>query len=182
MRGFATRARGVARAAGAWRLDARRVVSRAIDRGAPLPWLSAAADPSLWALTLLRGASGMRAAVGSSLGLSTALRVAFHVDVWTDDIGGGLGMPHPFNIVIGGEVRVGPGCTLMHGVTIQHGAREIGRGAVLANGATVLRGASVGEGCLVGTASVVRGDLPPRTVAVGAPARVVRAVRHGEAG
>ena len=182
MRGVEARARGVVTSARAWRMDARRVVARAADRGAAVPWLAAAADPSLWALTLLRGASGMRAAIGSSLGLSTVLRLGFHVDVWTDDIGGGLGLPHPFNIVIGGGVRVGDGCTLLHGVTVQHGAGEIGRGAVLANGATVLRGASVGEGCLVGAASVVRGILPPRTVAVGAPARVVRAVRHGEAG
>jgi acetyltransferase-like isoleucine patch superfamily enzyme len=45
----------------------------------------------------------------------------------------------------------------------------------------VLRGATVGDGCLIGTASVVRGDIPARTVAVGAPARVLRAVREGEA-
>jgi acetyltransferase-like isoleucine patch superfamily enzyme len=52
---------------------------------------------------------------------------------------------------------------------------------VLANGATVLTGAKIGDGCLVGAASVVRGEIPAASVAVGAPARVVRAARPGEA-
>ena len=166
----------------AWLADARRVRARAETRGAGAPWLAAAGDPSLWALTLLRSAAVLRATVGSSLGLSTALRVGFHIDVWTDDIGGGLSLPHPFGIVVGGGVRIGEGCTLLHGVTVQHGAGAIGNGVVIANGATVLRGATVGDGCLVGTASVVRGDIPPRSVAVGTPARVLRPVREGEAG
>jgi serine acetyltransferase len=169
------------RIARAWAADARLVRDRARKRGARSPWVSAAGDPSLWAVTLLRGASALRATVGSSMGLSTVLRVGFHIDVWTDDVGAGLSLPHPFGIVVGGGAHIGEGCTLLHGVTVQHGSAWIGDGAVIANGATVLRGATVGDGCLIGTASVVRGDIPARTVAVGAPARVLRAVREGEA-
>ncbi|PVZ14669.1 acyltransferase [Actinomycetospora cinnamomea] len=39
---------------------------------------------------------------------------------------------------------------------------------------TVLRGARVGRGCVLGAHAVVRGDVPDWSVAVGAPARVVR--------
>jgi acetyltransferase-like isoleucine patch superfamily enzyme len=39
---------------------------------------------------------------------------------------------------------------------------------------TVLRGARIGRGCVLGAHAVVRGDVPDHSVAVGAPARVVR--------
>jgi acetyltransferase-like isoleucine patch superfamily enzyme len=39
---------------------------------------------------------------------------------------------------------------------------------------TVLRGARIGEGAVIGANAVVRGKLPPRSVCVGVPARVVR--------
>ncbi|WP_308620480.1 acyltransferase [uncultured Desulfovibrio sp.] len=38
----------------------------------------------------------------------------------------------------------------------------------------ILKGVSVGEGALVGAGSVVTADIPPRCLAAGAPARVVR--------
>ncbi len=160
--------------------DAERVVSAARRRGAPRPRLSAACDSSLWALGLMRGSAALRAGVGSSLGLSAVLRLVFHIDVWSDDIGPGLRLPHPFGIVIGEGVSIGGGCTLLHDVTLQNGASSVGDGAVLANGVTVLAGSQVGSGALVGSHSVVRGEIAPRTVAVGAPARSVRPVRAGE--
>lgn len=165
----------------AWREDARRVLEVARRRGASRPSLSAAADPSLWVLTLLRGASLARAVTGSSLGLTHVLRVVFHVDVTSDDIGPGLRLPHPFGLVIGDGARVGAGCTILHNVTIQRGAgTTVGDGAVLGAGATVLGGARVGPRAFVGAGSVVRGDVPAEKVAVGAPARVVRDVRPEE--
>ena len=56
-----------------------------------------------------------------------------------------VGMP----IKIGSDVWIGRGCFIGPGVTI-------------------------GDGCIVGANSVVTKSLPPRSVAVGAPARVVR--------
>jgi acetyltransferase-like isoleucine patch superfamily enzyme len=41
-------------------------------------------------------------------------------------------------------------------------------------GVTVLDGVTIGEGAIVGTGAVVTGDLPPNSMAVGMPARVVR--------
>ena len=162
--------------------DGARVVTARHARGARLPRAAAALDASLWALVLLRLGAALRGALGTSLGLSTLLRMGFHIDVWSDAIGPGLRLPHPFNIIIGEGVELGAACTLLHGVTLQNGAgTRIGRGVFLANGVTVLAGSRIGDGSLVGAASVVRGEIPPASVAVGAPARVVRSTRPGEA-
>jgi len=40
----------------------------------------------------------------------------------------------------------------------------------------VLRGVNIGEGSVIGAGSVVARDIPPRSLAVGAPARVIRAL------
>ena len=62
---------------------------------------------------------------------------------------------------------------LMRGPTIRRGAR-IGGGAVL------LPGIEVGEVAFVGAGAVVVRDVAPRTVVVGNPARVLRAVPDEE--
>ncbi len=168
----------------ALREDVRRVEATRPELHGARRLASLAGDTSLWALTLLRGGAAMRASFGSALGAHTLLRLAFHIDVWTDEIGAGLRLPHPFQIVIGEGVRVGAGCTVMHGVTIQRarGApTEIGDGSVIGASAIVLSGARVGARSLIGAASVVRaGETPAGRVLVGAPARIARAVREGE--
>jgi acetyltransferase-like isoleucine patch superfamily enzyme len=50
----------------------------------------------------------------------------------------------------------------------------IGSDVWLGAGVTVLAGVTIGNGCVVGAASVVTHDLPPFSVAVGTPARIVR--------
>jgi acetyltransferase-like isoleucine patch superfamily enzyme len=50
----------------------------------------------------------------------------------------------------------------------------IGDRAYLGERVAVLRGVTVGEGAIVGTNSVVTKDIPPYTIAVGAPARVIK--------
>ena len=57
---------------------------------------------------------------------------------------------------------------------------RVGRGTWIGQGAAVLRGAQIGERCVIGANSVVRGEIPPYSVAVGAPARVVSEVPRGE--
>jgi acetyltransferase-like isoleucine patch superfamily enzyme len=46
----------------------------------------------------------------------------------------------------------------------------------------VTSGVTLGERCVIGANSVVIGDLPPRTIAAGAPAKVIREVSYSEAG
>jgi acetyltransferase-like isoleucine patch superfamily enzyme len=51
---------------------------------------------------------------------------------------------------------------------------RIGADVWLANKVSVVRGTVVGDGCVVAANAVVTRDLPPYSVAVGVPARVVR--------
>jgi carbonic anhydrase/acetyltransferase-like protein (isoleucine patch superfamily) len=78
------------------------------------------------------------------------------------------------NAVIGDEVTVGHG-VIIHGATIESGAL-IGMGSIL------LDNASVGEEAVIGAGSLltVGFAVPPRTLALGRPARVVRDLRPEE--
>lgn len=71
-----------------------------------------------------------------------------------------------FPTVIGERVTVGHRAVL-HGCTI-------GDDALIGMGAIVLTGATIGEGAVVGAGAVVTEgmDVPPRTVALGVPAKV----------
>jgi acetyltransferase-like isoleucine patch superfamily enzyme len=62
---------------------------------------------------------------------------------------------------------------LMKGPTIRRGAR-VGGGAILCPGV------EIGEEAFVGAGAVVTKDVPPRTVVVGSPARVLRDVPDEE--
>lgn len=50
---------------------------------------------------------------------------------------------------------------------------RLGRDVWLGAGVTVTAGVAIGEGCVVGAGAVVTRELPPFSIAVGAPARVV---------
>jgi acetyltransferase-like isoleucine patch superfamily enzyme len=50
---------------------------------------------------------------------------------------------------------------------------HIGRGTWLAERVTVLRGTRIGRHCTIGAGSVVKGEIPDFSIAVGSPARVV---------
>ena len=48
------------------------------------------------------------------------------------------------------------------------------RGASIGSGATILCGITIGENAMIGAGSVVTKDVPPSTVVVGNPARVIK--------
>ena len=50
------------------------------------------------------------------------------------------------------------------------------KGASIGANATILPGLTIGEGSMVGAGAVVTKDVPPRTLVVGNPARVVRSL------
>lgn len=79
-----------------------------------------------------------------------------------------------FPTVIGNYVLVGHKA-ILHGCTV-------GDGALIGMGAVLLDGARVGANALVGAGALVRegGEIPAGTLAVGAPARVVRELKPEE--
>lgn len=79
-----------------------------------------------------------------------------------------------FPLVIEPEAVIGH-AAVVHGCILREGS-------LVGMGATVLTGAVVGAGAIVGAGAVVReGDqIPPQTLAVGVPARVVRDVTGDE--
>lgn len=79
-----------------------------------------------------------------------------------------------FPLYVGERVTVGHRA-LLHGCTIEDDA-YIGMGAMIMNGARVGAGAVVGAGSLV-----LQGqEVPPGSIAVGLPAKVVRLLKEGE--
>jgi carbonic anhydrase/acetyltransferase-like protein (isoleucine patch superfamily) len=79
-----------------------------------------------------------------------------------------------FPLTIGESVTIGHQA-MLHGCTI-------GDGALVGIGAVVLNGATVGEGALLGARSLLAEgkSVPPGTLALGAPARVVRELTEEE--
>jgi maltose O-acetyltransferase len=90
-------------------------------------------------------------------------------------------------IVIGDDVQIGPNVQLLtptHPTDAQlrrakwEAAKPItlGDNAWLGGGAMVLAGVVVGENAVVGAGAVVTKDVPPNTIVMGNPARVVRSL------
>lgn len=91
------------------------------------------------------------------------------------------------SIRVGRNAQIAPNCAFYpyeHGTAAgipiheqplrSEGDIDIGDDAWLGFGVVVLAGVSIGAGTVVGAGSVVTRSLPPGTVAVGSPARVVR--------
>lgn len=77
-------------------------------------------------------------------------------------------------LTIGQKVTIGHGA-ILHGCTIQEGA-------LVGFGARVLNGAELGEECMIGAGALVTAQtkIPPRMLALGLPAKVVRPLTEEE--
>ena len=116
-------------------------------------------DVSIWFGVVLRGdINFIRIGNRSNIQDNTVL----HVEANTDPV------------ILGEQVTVG------HSAVV-HGCR-VENGALIGIGAKVLSGAVVGESALVGAGAVVQEGMkiPPRTLAVGVPARVKRELTADE--
>lgn len=51
---------------------------------------------------------------------------------------------------------------------------QIGNDVWIASGANIIGGINIGDGCVVGAGAVVTKDIPPYSIVVGVPARVVK--------
>ncbi len=73
-----------------------------------------------------------------------------------------------FPVVIGNDVSVGHGA-ILHGCTI-------GNQVLVGMGAIIINGARVGEGSIIGAGAVITEgkDIPPNSVVIGVPGKIVR--------
>jgi serine O-acetyltransferase len=95
-------------------------------------------------------------------------------------IGSRFFIDHGMGVVIGETAEVGDNVTLYHGVTLggttwQKGKRHptIGNNVVIGTGAKILGPITVGDNTRIGANSVVLNNVPPNSIVVGVPGKVV---------
>lgn len=95
-------------------------------------------------------------------------------------LGPGLFIDHGMGLVIGETAELGSNVTLYQGVTLGGTGKEkgkrhptIGNNVVVSSGAKVLGSFKVGDNSKIGSGSVVLKEIPPNSVVVGVPGRVV---------
>jgi serine O-acetyltransferase len=99
-------------------------------------------------------------------------------------IGADLYLPHSGNIIIHPHCVIGDNCAIFHEVTLgtsidRAGVPRLGNGVFVGPGAKILGPVVIGDGARIAGNSLVLGDVPPGTVAIGVPARVIAAPRAG---
>jgi carbonic anhydrase/acetyltransferase-like protein (isoleucine patch superfamily) len=148
--------------------DARPVLGRRV-------WIDPAAvvigrvtigdDASIWPGAVLRGdVNAIEIGARSSIQDASVLHVA------SARLAGADGIP----------LLVGEECTVGHGVILH--ACTIGSRCLVGMGAIVMDGAVVGDEVIIGAGSLVPAGkkLEPRTLWIGSPARLARALRDAE--
>jgi carbonic anhydrase/acetyltransferase-like protein (isoleucine patch superfamily) len=91
------------------------------------------------------------------------------------------------NVQDGAIIHCDPGLPVVLGdyVTIGHRAvihsAQIERGSLIGIGAIVLNGVTVGAGSIVGAGAVVTKSVPPQSLVMGVPGKIVRAVSEQQA-
>lgn len=96
-------------------------------------------------------------------------------------LGRGLFIDHGMGVVIGETAILGRNVTIFQGVTLGGTGKEkgkrhptIGHNVVIGAGAKVLGNITIGDNVQIGSNAVVIRDVPPNSVVVGVPGRIVR--------
>lgn len=85
-------------------------------------------------------------------------------------------------IIFGNNVRIAPGCTIIssnhdpenYSKHIKCGPIRIGNNVWLGANAVILPTVQIGDNVVIGAGSVVTTDIPPNSIAVGNPCRVIK--------
>jgi serine O-acetyltransferase len=112
--------------------------------------------------------------------LDVLCRVVFAADIPVRaDIGrgvifmhNGLGTAVHSKVVIRGPAIIFQNVTIGESMGSRPGTPVIGRDVVIGAGAVLIGPITVGDGCIIGANAVVLRDVPPGSIAVGAPAEV----------
>lgn len=105
----------------------------------------------------------------------------YHVHLWAGAngarVGPGLRLIHPTNVMIGQGVEIGVDCVIFHDVTLGTGqipgTPKIGNNVDIYPGARVLGGVTIGDHSMVGANCVVTRDVPPESIILIPPSRVI---------
>ncbi len=109
---------------------------------------------------------GDRCLIGRGSGIVGHLHIEIGDDVWTG---------HHVYITDQNHAYDDPTRPISHQVMPEREVR-VGAGSWIGHGSVVLPGATIGEHVVIGANSVVSGDIPAFSVAVGAPARVIATI------
>lgn len=105
---------------------------------------------------------------------------------YTSKIGEGLSIPHAEGIFINKSCIIGKNATILQGVTLggniykEKNSRRtplIGDNVLIGAGAKILGPVTIGDNSMIGANAVVVKNIPPNSVAVGIPAKVVKKVK-----
>lgn len=96
--------------------------------------------------------------------LTTQVRMGSHVNL-------------NLNCTIGHDVVIEDFCNLSPGINVS-GYVHLEQGVDIGTNAALLPGKRVGRGSVIGAGAVVSSDIPPFSVAVGVPAKVIRQLPH----
>ncbi|CAO2833281.1 unnamed protein product [Amaranthus hypochondriacus] len=116
-----------------------------------------------------------------ALALNSRISDVFAVDIHpAAKIGKGILFDHATGVVIGETAVIGDNCSILHHVTLGGTGKaggdrhpKVGDGVLIGAAATILGNIKIGDGAKIGAGSVVLIDVPPRTTAVGNPARLI---------
>jgi len=161
--------------------DARELAQSAVNSRSPKEVLKTALSSDSYRIVSLHRAreAAMRWHVP---GVNHTLRIVqtavFGIEIGKDvTLGHGVYFVHPVGITIGGDARIGDRVRFYGNNTVgtakENGYPTIGDDVVVGAGARILGPITVGARAQIGANSVVLHDIPPDSVAVGMPARVV---------
>ncbi|WP_242605562.1 acyltransferase [Frankia sp. Cppng1_Ct_nod] len=134
--------------------------------------------------------SGVRLAPNVSIRNGERISIADHAHIgersylWAGNEAGRIDIGEyalfgPEVFVTASDYQIAPDVPVMHQPKRERDVR-IGRDVWLGARVVVTAGVEIGDGCIVGAGSVVTRSLPPGSIAVGAPARVVgKRSEHG---
>ncbi|OIW09521.1 hypothetical protein TanjilG_11643 [Lupinus angustifolius] len=95
-------------------------------------------------------------------------------------IGRGILLDHATGLVVGESAVIGKNVSILHNVTLGGTGKvcgdrhpKIGDGVLIGAGTCILGNIKIGDGAKIGAGSLVLKEVPPRTTAVGNPAKLI---------
>lgn len=114
--------------------------------------------------------------------LSTGVHMGNFGEVKNSTLGPGTKMGH-FSYMgdaqVGADVNIGAGTITCNFDGSQKFATEIGEGAFIGSDSMLVAPVKIGAGAKTGAGAVVTRDIPPHSLAVGVPARVIKELKAG---